>query len=168
MRAADDLEAFDELFQGRLRAMSDVHDLLHAQSYTGTSLREAVVSVLRPYGEDRVAVVDETGLEVGSEAAQGFALMIHELATNAAKYGALSARAGKVTILMQSEGADVLVTWREEGGPAVETPVHEGYGTIFVRATVNSLGGSVRSDYEADGLTVRLRLPADAISRGAA
>ena len=164
VRAADDLDAFDELFQGRLRAMADVHDLLHARSYTGTSLREAITSVLRPYGEDRLSLIDETELVVSAEAAQGMALMAHELATNAAKYGALRDRDGRVTIHISADDDDVRIRWTERGGPPAGEPGTPGYGTAFVTATVRGYNGDVKYDYGRDGLEVDFRLPVASIA----
>ena len=166
IRASDDLESFNELFQGRLRAMADVHDLLHAGSYTGTSLRQAIESVLRPYGaEDRIRIEDATEIAIGPESAQGIALMMHELATNAAKYGALSTRNGRVLIAIRREGDQVVLEWEEADGPPVEEPTASGYGTTFVTATVGSYGGRVEHDYAPTGLRIRFELPAAALSR---
>ena len=165
-RATSDLKSFDELFQGRLRAMSDVHDLLHAGSYAGTSLREAIESVLRPYGgEDRVRIENETDIKIGPETAQSIALMMHELATNAAKYGALGTREGRVRIDVRRRDEHVTLDWRETNGPPVTPPSEEGYGTTFISATVHSYGGTVAYDYAPGGLTVRLELPLSSLAQ---
>ena len=162
VRVATDLDDFDALFQGRLRAMADVHDLLHTGSYTGALLSDAIASVLKPYADgERLEIRDETGLTVHAEAAQSIALMMHELATNAAKYGALKGAEGRVTILAAEEDGQLNILWSEDTAEPISPPDRNGYGTSFVQATMRSLGGNVVFDYASGGLQTRLRLPVD-------
>ena len=167
VRATDTLEEFDGLFQGRLRAMSDVHDLLHVGSYTGTTLSQAIRSVLRPFAEEQVTLTDDAELQIGPEAAQSIALMMHELATNAAKYGALRGADGRVAIHARCEDGMVIVAWSEETALPIRAPERTGYGTTFVQVTTASFGGEATFDYAPGGLQITLRLPIGSIARKA-
>lgn len=153
------LDAFAEAFEGRLAALSHVHSALvvsqHAQSL-GTVARR----VLSPYqtpGSERV-IIDGPPIELQPDMAVTFALSLHELATNAAKYGAFSTPEGTVSLtwaLEQAEGgAAVRVVWAEHGGPPVTPPVRQGYGTRFVRSAMR---GASRSAVDIEYLPQGLR-----------
>jgi CheY-like chemotaxis protein len=95
-----------------------------------------------------------------SSTAQTLALALHELATNTAKYGALSAPAGRLSVAWQLEGRDLVIRWREQGGPAVSPPTRQGFGTSAIVAGVkHQQGGDVRFDWKPEGLECYLRLP---------
>jgi two-component sensor histidine kinase len=108
-------------------------------------------------GRIRVAV---ERMGVGEAAATGLALVVHELATNAMKYGALSVPTGTLDLSSQPDGDDIVLTWLERGGPAVSAPGgSEGFGSKLVRRSVaRQLGGSIDHDWSEDGLIVTLRM----------
>ncbi|HEX3700734.1 MAG TPA: sensor histidine kinase [Phenylobacterium sp.] len=88
---------------------------------------------------------------------QAMSMILHELATNAAKYGALGAAAGLVTVSWRREGPQQLVlTWREEGGPATRRPSRSGFGSRMVRQLARQLRGTIRFEWRSDGLTAEL------------
>jgi len=158
---------------GRLAALGRAHDLVRPlpSGQGGAALLGDLLSILlAPYddlgafkGRIRVAV---ERLGVGEAAATGIALIIHELATNAMKYGALSDPAGTLDITSASEDDYVVLTWVERGGPAVARPDHDtGFGSQLVRRSVSGqLGGSIGRDWSTDGLIVTLRLRRDRIA----
>ena len=158
-RGADDLESFGTVFQGRLQAMSQVHEVLYAHDYGTAPLGGAIEAVLAPYAGDPRLEADGPALALPAETVQSLALVVHELVTNAVKYGALSSEAGKVSIAWSRRAHALNLTWDESGGPPVVPPTRSGYGTSFVRATVRGLGGDAVFDYDPAGLRVRLKLP---------
>jgi two-component sensor histidine kinase len=90
----------------------------------------------------------------------GLALLLHEFATNAAKYGALSTAGGRISISVVEQGADIVLTWVERGGPVVKARRKEGFGTLLVKTTISGqLGGRASYDWNAEGLTVLLSIP---------
>jgi len=96
----------------------------------------------------------------------GFALLLHEFATNAAKYGALSTDAGVVDIECSEEKDQLVLTWAERGGPpASHDPSHEGFGSLLARMTVRGqLGGEISRDWKTEGLTIRLAVSRDRLT----
>ena len=159
VRTAADLEGFDAVFQPRLAAMARVHEVLFAADYGQVELGALVDAVLAPLAGDERLEASGPALRMPAEAGQSVALVLHELATNASKYGALTKADGRVA-LSWSGGPDVTLCWAEAGGPAVEAPTRRGYGMSFVDATVRTLGGKARWTYEADGLRFETTLPA--------
>jgi two-component sensor histidine kinase len=90
------------------------------------------------------------------------ALLLHEFATNAAKYGALSSPTGRIDITWSVEKGELLLTWTEQGGPRLEQMAGgEGFGSWLARATVGQLGGEISRDWKPEGLTIRLSVCSD-------
>ena len=106
-------------------------------------------------------------LQIGPNAATALTLVLHELATNAAKYGALSADDGRLVIAWQKESDCVVLSWREEGGPAIEGPPGaEGFGSQLARKSITSqLGGMVEQVWAREGLSVTITLPLERLER---
>lgn len=147
---------FESRFNSRIQALADAHDLLVEQQWGGAYITDLIGAQLAAFGTERVVVRGER-IMLRAEAVQNVALALHELATNASKYGALSARGGKVEITWAREpgegGAQNLrFTWRERGGPPVAAPTRKGFGCfVLERVTVNALGaGSL--EFNPDGL----------------
>ena len=151
----------------RLSALGRAHDLIRPlpQGQGEAALLGDVVSVLlAPYNDmgafrGRIRVAVER-MGIGENAATGLALIIHELATNSMKYGALSAPTGTLDISNTSEGDDLVLTWLERGGPEVEMPDGDGgYGSTLLRRSITGqLGGSIDFEWSPDGLIVTLRM----------
>jgi PAS domain S-box-containing protein len=152
-------------FRGRLQALSAAHNILLASDWKWASLTSLVRTALEPYlGDgDRIRLdVRDLGLE--PEAALTLALGLHELATNAAKYGALSSPAGRVSLSARvhrgETGEELRIVWRESGGPAVEPPAVAGFGTTMLsRAIEYQHDGRAELDWRREGLVCRLALP---------
>lgn len=159
VRTADDLEDFDQVFQPRLTAMARVHEVLFAADYGEVGLGPLARAVLAPYAGDARVAMAGPDATLSSEAGQSLALVIHELATNAAKHGALRAEDGRVR-LEWSVRDDVLeLRWTEAGGPPVRPPTRRGYGVSFVEMSLRGLGGEAVLTYEPEGFGMRATLP---------
>ena len=100
------------------------------------------------------------GLNLGMQIVTSLALLLHEFATNAVKYGALSAEGGRVAVTLCEDGEDVVLIWEERGGPPVQQGGgREGFGTVLGNATVaGQLGGKIAWDWNPAGITIRLRM----------
>jgi two-component sensor histidine kinase/DNA-binding response OmpR family regulator len=162
---ADDMESYVSAVDGRIRALSNAHKLLSRSRWEGADLRKLVDEEFAPYSADGVEKVSINGPSVllQPNTAQTLALAIHELATNAAKYGALSAVSGRVTLAWDLRPGSLELRWVETGGPKVGPPASRGYGTRVVTMGIESqLGGSVKFDWNRDGLRCMLSVPRDA------
>jgi len=159
LRSSGNLDGFREAFEPRLLALSSTHNLLTATSWRDASLEDLLLSELRPYGPEKYRL---RGRKVALAPAEALALglVMHELATNAAKYGALSAEHGCVDVRWRVAGGELRLTWRESGGPTVTPPTHQGFGSrLIARSLREQLAGDAQLDFEADGLVCRIVLP---------
>lgn len=157
----------------RLAALGRAHDLvrpLPGQGGKAALLGDLLTVLLAPYddmgafsGRVRVSV---PRMGVGEQAATTLALIVHELATNSLKYGALSSPTGTLDIACPAHDTDVVVTWTERGGPAVASPGGEGgYGSKMLnRAMTLQLGGSISCDWNAEGVIVTLHMIKDRLT----
>jgi PAS domain S-box-containing protein len=168
---ADDIAGFTRSLSGRIQSLARAHSLLAASRWEGADLKQLMTEELAPFaarGSGRVSIAGPA-TKLRPEAAQALALVIHELATNAAKYGALSGEAGQVEIewslAVASEEPRLCIRWRERDGPAVTgAPTRRGFGSTVMQASVErQLKGKVRLDWETHGLTCELALPAEQI-----
>jgi two-component system, chemotaxis family, CheB/CheR fusion protein len=167
LRRSASLESFQTAFVGRLHALARAHDLLVDEGWASADLGELVRLTLRPY---RGARVEAEGplLTVRPQAGVTLVMILHELATNAAKYGALSVPTGTVSITWATDDRDgqsqIQPDWIETGGPFVEPPSHRGFGsTLIERSADNDLHGSALLDYRAEGLCCTLRFPLEEV-----
>jgi two-component sensor histidine kinase len=161
------VEDFETRFTARLQSLAGSHDLLVRDDWQGASMRELVRSQLGHYIDRADSHIELTGepLQVGPDAAQHIGMAMHELATNAAKYGALSVPDGKVLISwLVSPAPDgtpmCRLSWEETGGPPVERPSRRGFGRVVIERTVaRALNGDVQIDYASAGLRWTLEFP---------
>jgi len=160
--------------QGRLSALTRAHDLTRpglvaAQQKIGlhASLQAIIRTILSPYTEaarsmqgDRV-IISGPDVPVGATAITSLALILHEFATNAAKYGALSTPAGRVAIDCTVTGDDIVMTWQERGGPPLDGPPEsEGFGGQLARRMIaGQFDGEASWDWQPDGVVIRLSIP---------
>lgn len=163
LRSTPEPAAFREAFEARILALSKVHNLLTDASWEGADLRQVLAGEMAPHGADRV-VLDGPTLKLTAEQALSLALVFHELATNAAKYGALSADGGRVEVRWRRVADRRLsLTWVERGGPAVSAPTRRGFGSRLIDRTASQdLGGRATVRYAAEGLELDLDLKLDA------
>jgi two-component sensor histidine kinase len=155
-----------EKYQGRIAAFGRAHDLLTAANWAEAPLDEVIDVVLAPYKTDarRFAISGPTTI-VNSRLALSLALAMHELATNAIKYGALSGADGHVVITWRHDGGEedplFIFTWQEVGGPPVAPPSNTGFGSrLLSHVLAEDFGGRVEVSYPPSGLTCRLTAPA--------
>jgi two-component sensor histidine kinase/DNA-binding response OmpR family regulator len=162
---ADDMESYVSAVDGRIRALSNAHKLLSRSRWEGADLGKLVDEEFAPYTTEEAEKVSINGPAVMLQpnTAQTLALALHELATNAAKYGALSAEAGRVALTWGLQPGRLELNWVETGGPEVTAPTTRGYGTRVVAMGIeNQLGGSVKFDWNRSGLRCSMAVPMDA------
>jgi two-component sensor histidine kinase len=160
---ADTSDDLKQLIEGRIDALAKVHGLFVQSRWTGAELHTLVTQELSPYcGETEGRVrIDGPPVMLEPNTAQTIAISLHELATNSAKYGSLSAADGGVEIAW-SRTADgpLSLRWVEAGGPTVTPPTHRGFGTrIMENIIAGQLRGEVRLDWRDEGLTCEIILP---------
>jgi two-component sensor histidine kinase len=163
LRTNADPAGFRAAFESRLMALSATHNLLTATNWTSADLREVAQLEFHPYGPERYRL---EGPSVALSPAQALALglLFHELATNAAKYGALAHGDGQVEVVWrarrQGERTDLEIDWKEHDGPPVIPPSRQGFGSRLIeRSLQGQLGGESRLDYAPDGVRCHIRLP---------
>lgn len=164
-------EEYRDDFLGRFNALVEAQDLgLGAEKQA--DLKSLLGRILSPYGTLESAVVIEPGpvVELSAKEIVVLSLALHELATNAAKHGALSRPDGQVRISWQiDDGGQVRLAWAESGGPPVRAPTKRGYGSkVIEEATTYSLGGEVKLDFARGGLQAEIAIPRGTGDRGAA
>jgi PAS domain S-box-containing protein len=163
-RTAGSMEEFERRFERRLQGLAASHDVLVRENWHGAPLADLVRQQLVPFVEIHSSRFELAGPDVviTAEAAQAIGLAIHELATNAIKYGALSAPAGKVSVSWTLDGSGALsLSWTEQGGPPVSPPSRKGFGHVVVGEMVErSLNGKVVMEFAGDGLKWRVLIPA--------
>lgn len=157
---ADDVNAFSKAVHGRIRAMAGAHNLLSASRWAGASLARLVEEELSPYQQGGRREAAGPPVTLRPSAAQAAAMALHELATNAAKYGAFSQTGGVVTVFWRVEEQNLVIEWREHGGPRVSAPSATGFGAKVIGATIGEqLNGAVHFRWEPDGLCCTLSIP---------
>jgi PAS domain S-box-containing protein len=153
-----------ERFTGRLMALARANDVLVAETWAGASLASLAAEMAGPHGGGERFTIDGPEVHLAPAQATAMALGLHELATNAAKYGALSTPAGLVALTwtLVGEGAArrFSLTWRESGGPPVREPGRPGFGARLIqRGLAQELNAAVEVTYAAEGLVFRLSAP---------
>ena len=171
-RNSASIEEFRTVFEGRLRALARAHALLFEGRWQGADLQTLIEQTLDAHRVDRPEAIEVAGPAVTLAPKQGLALglALHELGTNAAKYGALSTGAGRIRITWEVEGRDgercVRLEWRELGGPEVRPPTKHGFGTTLIeRSFEHELGGAAELLFAATGLCCRASFRLDAAFR---
>jgi PAS domain S-box-containing protein len=167
-RRAVDLPGFLAAFESRLEAMAAAHGLLTVSHWQSVPLSSVVREALAPHhepGDGRIGVELAVDPSVSPALAQDLVLALHELATNAAKHGALSVTAGRVTLTARVEGDALRMTWCESGGPPVRPPRARGFGTTLLeRIPGGRHGGRCVLDWRPEGLRCVLLLPLGGLS----
>jgi len=144
-------------FEGRLSALAAAHNLLTAQNWEAASIEAVVGAALAPFCSPDRCDIDGPEIALPPQTAVSLSLAVHELATNAAKYGALSNSSGRVSIEWRIDSERIELWWRERGGPPVESPTKAGFGTKMIKRTLAAeFRGEVELDFASDGLTCRV------------
>lgn len=152
-------------FEQRLLALSGVHDALTSRGFSDTSLRDLLSRGVSMFGANRF-VLNGPDVAVPARLSSALAMTLHELCTNALKYGSLSADQGSVEVRWEVEEVGsrrwLSLSWRELGGPIVQKPLKNGYGSKLIkRATAIETGSSVEHRFETDGVQCDMRFPLD-------
>ena len=158
-RSAED---YRDTFMGRFEAVLSAQEVISASS-EGFDLGTLVEKALQPVAQGRAHIGVSPAIELTQYQVQPMAMILHELTTNAVKYGALSNDSGLVQIgwnIEKQDGADhLLLDWREEGGPAVASPNRRGFGTKLIDYSARAEGGGAELDFDPKGLRIRITLP---------
>jgi PAS domain S-box-containing protein len=169
-RQAGSINRFLDRFGERLQALAKSHDILVQEDWHGASLVELVRSQLGHYLDQSGSQISIKGpsLQLKPEGAQALGLALHELATNASKYGALSVPAGRVNVEWKrkptSQGGGLEILWQETGGPEVETPKARGFGSLVIeRNLARSMDAEVSLEFNPGGVTCRVQVPEEHI-----
>ena len=147
-------------FEGRLEALAAAHNLLTRKNWETATIADVAQTALAPFGSESRIEIDGPEVQVSPQTAVSLALALHELATNAAKYGALSNATGRVAVRWTSAGDRLRLNWREEGGPPVFAPDSRGFGTRMIERTLSSeFGGKVELEFRPEGVTCTVEAP---------
>jgi two-component sensor histidine kinase len=165
-----------ETLQGRFVALAKAHRLIQPghletrQDHEGLTLGGLVRTVLSPYmdakGEEQSGIsIEGPEVPIGDGSVTNLALLFHELATNAAKYGALSSPNGQLRVRWKMKDDRLELTWQETGGPALgASGIREGFGSLLARQSVKGLNGELDFDWSSEGLTAHLSIPRERLN----
>ena len=174
-RAREDTKSIDDFassLRSRIQSIAETQTLLSQSRGRGVSLTDLVRTELRPYATGTNTSVDGPPVYLLPAPSHALAMVLHELATNAAKYGALSQPGGHVSVrwrqMVDLSSAPMLrIEWKETGGPQVAAPAREGYGSSVIRdLLVYEMAGRIALVFEADGVHCTIELPANAETVG--
>lgn len=158
---SDTSEGLKQAIEGRIQALANVHSLFVQTRWIGADLSTIATQELAPYSEinqQRVRI-DGPPIFLEPNTAQVIAMTLHELATNAAKYGALSVANGKVDLKWSNEAdGKLLLRWAETGGPEIREPTRKGFGGRIIERMIAQQSGQTRLDWRAEGLVCEITL----------
>jgi two-component sensor histidine kinase len=158
---SDSPDALKQAIEGRINALANVHALFVQSRWAGAELSIIAKQELAPYlreGNPRVRI-DGPHLLLTPNLAQVLAVILHELSTNAAKYGSLSVPEGRVEVTWsRAAGRRLTVYWIESGGPSANKPTREGFGTSVIERMIEGLKGEIHRDWRAQGLACQIVL----------
>lgn len=161
LRGARDPETFAAAFEARLLALSQTHNALTDSQWAGAGLGQILTQELGPYGPERIRM-EGPDVHLPARVALSLGMVFHELATNAAKYGALSTGGGRLLLdwTLSSDGGALTFAWRERGGPPARHPERKSFGSRLIERSITSeLRGAIETDYGEEGLVVRFEVP---------
>jgi len=163
VRLASDPSEFAASFSGRIRALARTHDILTRNSWQGADVMQLLRDqlLLNDGDDDRIALSGPS-LSLDPPPALHLALVLHELGTNARKYGSLSVPEGRLSVsweVMSTEANSFLLLWQETGGPPVQVPSKRGFGTKLIEKSLAAHGGEASIHYRGEGVSCEIRLP---------
>jgi two-component system CheB/CheR fusion protein len=164
LRQSGSLAEFKTAFEGRLHALGRAHDMLVAEDWSRADLDQLIRRTFDPYGLDERLLIAGPSLNLTPEAGVSMAMVLHELATNAVKYGALSNPCGRLQVTWQLEAREdgpwVQLKWIESGGPSVTSPSRRGFGSSLIeRSVTHQLDGTATADFRPEGLRYEIAFP---------
>jgi two-component sensor histidine kinase len=162
-RRCGTMEEFVRSVDGRIQSMAAAHSLLSQSRWRGVGLIDLLHRQLAPYTSDANVSFNGPDVILTSAETQALAMVIHELVTNAVKYGALSSPDGSVAMSWDCTGADLAVlriVWQEVCGPPAAASIHSGYGSSLIRELIpHELGGAVELTFPRDGVCCKIEIP---------
>lgn len=171
LRNAPSLAAADEAFGARLTALSQAHDLLVSGTAASAAIADVVASIAAIHGSPDRLRASGPPIALGSKASLALTLVLHELSTNAVKYGALSNETGHVALSWRVEERDdaqwLRLCWQESGGPPVAPPSRRGFGSRLIERSLSVPGSQTTSDFAPEGLVFTLEAPLEALGAAA-
>jgi two-component system CheB/CheR fusion protein len=175
LRQSKSLPEFSEAFMGRLNALSTAYTLLSRDNWTEVPLRDVLIEELRPFmaqGRNNISL-SGSSVALKPRGALALGMVVHELVTNAVKYGALSVPTGNVAVHWHVEpmagGKQLILEWNEQGGPPIVTPARHGFGLSMIeRSLRHELKGETKFAFEPDGLLATLVILLDPAIAGRA
>jgi two-component sensor histidine kinase/integral membrane sensor domain MASE1 len=158
------MDEFMQALDGRIQSIASAHTLLSQSRWSGVGLADLIRHQLAPYTTDANTQTGGPDVMLTSAETQALAMVIHELVTNAAKYGVLSSPDGKVSVSWDFTGTDVAstltITWRELGGPPIKSSAQSGYGSSLIRDLIpHELGGTVNLVFPSEGACCKIEIP---------
>lgn len=163
---AGTIQEFKAAIEGRLQALSNAHALLAESRWVGLKLHSLVTEELAPYSLKETSRADIIGPELvlQPQLAQTIAMVLHELTTNAVKYGALSVPSGRLRVEWSRGDGHLMIRWSEADGPPVKPPQRQGFGTRVVNRVVQDLKGKLLFDWNPEGIACEIVVPIDQIA----
>jgi two-component sensor histidine kinase len=166
LKNAEDLSSFDRTFSSRLLALSVTHDLLTESAWSGVELQDLLEKELRPFRVGDRVVARGPKVNLTSKIAVALGMAIHEMGTNATKYGALRGDSGEIDIAWSVAGDILRIQWSERSDPPITPPSRTGFGTQLIQQTIaRELEGRVDLSYGTDGLRAVFQVPLGAHDR---
>ena len=156
------IDSYAQSLEARIRALAAAHEIGSGNAATAASVMSIIKKELAPYADPQGMRIEVTGADarISAENAPILGLVIHELATNAAKYGAISGDAGRVRVTLHNNEEGLCIHWTETGGPPAEVPTERGFGsTLIENALPHELGGTSELTFARSGVSARLVLP---------
>jgi two-component sensor histidine kinase len=165
LATATGLNAFEQAFMDRVQALARAHDLLTSADWTAASLADVAHYALSPFGLERFEIGGPEVMLAPSSAVT-LTLAFNELATNATKYGALSAPPGQIALTWRKQVQTIELIWRESGGPNVAPPTRLGFGSRLIQQVIAyEFDGKSELAYPPEGATCRMKLPLNSKGR---
>lgn len=165
LREATSVEAAAKTIASRLAALGVSHDLLIRESWTGAGCRTLIENAILAFQTEGLKQFSITGenIAVSSGPAVGLSMVIHELSTNALKYGALSQPSGRIAIdCGADDGGRIVIDWRERDGPKVAAPARQNFGSRLILVTLKQIGAELTPSFPETGYRYRIVLPREA------
>lgn len=164
---SNETSKFAEIIEGRIQALSRVHNLLNQNDWNQAALRDLVAGELAPYQDGKqqnIVIESQVDVALTPRATQTLAMALHELATNSGKYGALSTPAGKVavnwSVANSRKDPRLSIEWTETGGPPVTPPTRRGFGSQLIERIVTyDLKANVQRNFHPEGVRCKIEFP---------
>jgi PAS domain S-box-containing protein len=166
---SSNVDEFIQALDRRIQSMAVAHELLSQGHWRGVRLTDIVRHQLAPYATDANTTTGGPDITLTAAATEALGMVLHELVTNASKYGALSSRDGRVSVSWECRNSDaatgLMIVWRETGGPPVSAPTQHGYGTSLICDLIpHELGGTVDLAFPSDGVSCTIEIPLKAVT----